>query len=245
MQRQLIDYIRRPDSLDRQAVAQLRELVEKYPYYHAARILLLRALYQQHDPTFDAELRKTAILVPNRQALFHLIEEKNYQPKKEKPLSIAAKNRNEEAQDRTGNLIDDFLENLPAENTSKKVPLAEPTVDYLAYLQQTAQQLPMDNASTLDEEEDPIDIFLHKDNGKITLSEKPEDTLEKPQLVEENDNDNEIFTETLAHIYMKQGKFEQAIEIIRRLSLKYPKKNRYFADQIRFMEKIIINNKNK
>ena len=55
MQRHLIDYIRRPDYLDLQAMAQLRELVEKYPYFHAARILLLRALYQLHDPSFDSD----------------------------------------------------------------------------------------------------------------------------------------------------------------------------------------------
>jgi len=35
------------------------------------------------------------------------------------------------------------------------------------------------------------------------------------------------------------------VKIIRQLSLKYPKKNRYFADQIRFLEKLIINNNKK
>jgi predicted Zn-dependent protease len=49
------------------------------------------------------------------------------------------------------------------------------------------------------------------------------------------------FTETLAHIYIKQGKYNKAIEIIRRLSLNVPEKNRYFADQIRFLEKLILN----
>ena len=61
----------------------------------------------------------------------------------------------------------------------------------------------------------------------------------------ENEEDEDYFTETLAKIYIKQGRYTKAMEIIRRLSLKYPKKNRYFADQIRFLEKLIINNKNK
>ncbi|MDY5978814.1 MAG: tetratricopeptide repeat protein, partial [Phocaeicola plebeius] len=34
-------------------------------------------------------------------------------------------------------------------------------------------------------------------------------------------------------------------EIIKKLNLKYPKKNTYFADQIRFLEKLIINAKSK
>ncbi|MGG6549952.1 UNVERIFIED_CONTAM: tetratricopeptide repeat protein, partial [Prevotella sp. 15_C9] len=31
----------------------------------------------------------------------------------------------------------------------------------------------------------------------------------------------------------------------KRLNLEYPKKNRYFADQIRFLEKLILNNNKK
>jgi len=52
-------------------------------------------------------------------------------------------------------------------------------------------------------------------------------------------------TETLAKIYMKQQKYEQALAIIKRLSLNFPKKSAYFADQIRFLEYLIINEKNK
>lgn len=51
------------------------------------------------------------------------------------------------------------------------------------------------------------------------------------------------FTETLARIYVKQKRYEKALQIIKNLSLKYPEKNVYFADQIRFLEKLIINTK--
>jgi predicted Zn-dependent protease len=108
---------------------------------------------------------------------------------------------------------------------------------------QTKQQIAQEDSSL--NGGDLIDDFLNKEKGKIVLKDETKEPLQKPKVMEENDSDNEIFTETLAQIYIKQGKFEQAIEIIKRLSLKYPKKNRYFADQIRFMEKIIINNKNK
>ncbi len=57
--------------------------------------------------------------------------------------------------------------------------------------------------------------------------------------------DDSCFTETLAKIYIKQHKYEKALEIIKKLSLNYPKKNAYFADQIRFLEKLIINAKSK
>ena len=66
--------------------------------------------------------------------------------------------------------------------------------------------------------------------------------------MEENTSEGveeEYFTETLARIYIKQGRYSKALEIIQRLSLQVPKKNAYFADQIRFLEKLIINNNNK
>ena len=83
---------------------------------------------------------------------------------------------------------------------------------------------------------------LYKERIVLKENETPS---EVPEEKEEKEEENEILTETLAGIYIKQGKFENAIKIIRQLSLKYPKKNRYFADQIRFLEKLIINNKNK
>lgn len=63
--------------------------------------------------------------------------------------------------------------------------------------------------------------------------------------VEKEDEDDSCFTETLAKIYIKQQRYSKALEIIKKLSLKYPKKNAYFADQIRFLEKLIINANSK
>ena len=87
----------------------------------------------------------------------------------------------------------------------------------------------------------------------IVIKKKKSEAEEKSKIEaepeieeEENDNDSGYFTETLARIYIKQGRYSKALEIIRRLNLIYPKKSRYFADQIRFLEKLIINdNKTK
>ena len=89
-----------------------------------------------------------------------------------------------------------------------------------------------------------IDNFINNEGGKIQLKEEPEYV---PQIAEEgNDAENEgeeaFFTESLAKIYIRQGRYSKALEIIKRLNLNYPK-NAYFADQIRFLEKLIINNK--
>ena len=72
---------------------------------------------------------------------------------------------------------------------------------------------------------------------KAVLEDEEEEDVSLKQL------DDSYFTETLARIYVKQKRYDKALQIIKNLSLKYPEKNIYFADQIRFLEKLIINTK--
>ena len=94
-----------------------------------------------------------------------------------------------------------------------------------------------------------VEDFLENEHGRIVLDDSNtrdhEETRTDEDIKPQNNEENEILTEIMAGIYIKQGKYENAVKIIRQLSLKYPKKNRYFADQIRFLEKLIINNKHK
>ena len=100
-----------------------------------------------------------------------------------------------------------------------------------------------------------IDSFLHRSEEEPVIPQLAEEIpayeeplTEKEPEEEENDeilDDESYFTETLAKIYVKQQRYSKALEIIRKLNLKYPKKNAYFADQIRFLEKLIINTKSK
>ena len=60
-----------------------------------------------------------------------------------------------------------------------------------------------------------------------------------------NDAEEPLLMESLAKIFIKQRRYERAFEIINSLSLKYPEKSVYFADQLRFLQLLIINNKKK
>jgi hypothetical protein len=155
--------------------------------------------------------------------------------------------------DRTLLLIDSFLagqaeEPLQPEGTDAAT--ASLSNDYLSYTlreEELPQQPEGPDAAPMRGQE-LIDEFIEKaDEGETfriaaTPTETPEETPAESQNEEEEES---YFTETLAKIYIKQRRYEKALEIIKKLSLKYPKKNSYFADQIRFLEKLIINSKSK
>jgi tetratricopeptide (TPR) repeat protein len=88
-----------------------------------------------------------------------------------------------------------------------------------------------------------IDNFIDNEGGRIQLQDEISYTPDDEYVNDDNDGDTDegYFTETLAKIYIKQGRYSKALEIIQRLNLIYPKKNAYFADQIRFLEKLILN----
>lgn len=245
MELNLSEYVKHPDRLDGNTLASLRKLVNAYPYFQPARLLYLRNLYQLHHTDFDKELRMASLFLPDRKALFQLIEGLNYrlEPlKKHQPIAL----KGTEEEDRTNSLIDSFLAGIPEEAPRRPVPV-DASTDYIGYLMQT-EDVP-DAVDTVPrmQHQDLIDDFIGQGGRRIVLTEQPDEELQTPVLQEEGNNEEneDYFTETLARIYIKQGRYTKALEIIRRLSLKYPKKNRYFADQIRFLEKLIINNKNK
>ncbi|MEO1032343.1 MAG: tetratricopeptide repeat protein, partial [Bacteroidota bacterium] len=51
-----------------------------------------------------------------------------------------------------------------------------------------------------------------------------------------------LMTETLARIYLEQKNYDKAIQSYKILSLKYPEKSSFFADQIKWVEEVKDNN---
>ena len=254
---EITELIKHPEQMDRETLYELRSLLALYPYFQTARLLMLQNLYLLHDPTFDEELRRASAYITDRRVLFQMIEGRHYEyhpvakPAATKPAAPA-----EPAADRTISLIDNFLDSIPEESKvdvakpKRKPTPADAAVDYVAYLMDIeepdgGQEMPGEMPKMFGQ--DLIDTFINDDKGKFQLSETPEYRPEpQPEPAEgENGVESEYFTETLARIYIKQGRYSKALEIIQRLSLQIPKKNAYFADQIRFLEKLIVNSNKK
>lgn len=150
--------------------------------------------------------------------------------------------------DQTLDLIDSFLSTLPqGELESDGLELASDYTSYLLDEEEINSAPPLDGQDLIDEF-----ICIHKsgnqksgnvpDFKKISMDTPQEGDVE---ISEPESEDEGFFTETLAKIYVKQQRYDKALEILKKLSLKYPNKNAYFADQIRFLEKLIINDKSK
>lgn len=253
-QLQLYEWIANPGLLNRDTLYELRTLLARYPYFQMVRLLYLKNLFLLHDVTFGEELRKAALYVADRKVLFYLIEGERFTIA---PLEKQKQTEDQAGLDRTLSLIDAFLSSLPDEpaaTTTADVELhIDVTTDYTSYLLREEEPTPADAPQM--KGQNLIDDFIEKSAEEPLLSslevKKTEAATsdssgdEEPEENEEDMEDESYFTETLAKIYVKQQRYSKALEIIKKLNLKYPKKNAYFADQIRFLEKLIINTKSK
>lgn len=69
----LLNYIKNPQLLDKESVPELQKLVNDFPYFQAAHILLSMAAKKWDASVYQQTLKKTAIIANNRAHLFHLI----------------------------------------------------------------------------------------------------------------------------------------------------------------------------
>lgn len=244
---ELTELINHPERMDRDTLYELRSLLALHPYFQTARLLMLQNLYLLHDPTFDEELRRAAVYITDRKTIFQMIEAAHYQLRQQIKESATPTPASAPAS-RTIDLIDNFLDSIPkdeepSEKAKRKPTPADAAVDYVAYLLATEDNSDDKQPAPQMKGQDLIDNFLEQEKGRIML-DLPEESSSDDEHDHEEEGEEEYFTETLARIYIKQGRYQRALDIITRLSEHYPKKNAYFADQIRFLEKLIINSKN-
>jgi hypothetical protein len=258
-----IDFIRNPELLNRNTIPVLQEAIRQYPYHQSLYLLLLQNMYKVHDPHFSSALKQYALMVADRSVLFEMVEGMNY--------NIPVQKLEEETVvadgDRTLRLIDNFLKSIPEAQSgrSERQDAADPQIDYPAYLEQLpdfeeAVDAPLaeiaENGKTSESNKtsEPSDsgetVEPIPSDEEFTVSAIRRDLAEASDLppaeeCDEEEQNSDFYTEAMAGIYIKQQKFEQALEIIRAISADNPKKSVYFAEQIRYLELLVRLNRNK
>lgn len=242
--KELYQLMDEPTSLDGKTLGELKQIVDDFPCFNIARMLYLKNLSLEKDIRFRTELKRGAIYISDRKQLFLLIEGENYQLPKILPDSTP-----KEVEKDSFHLIDTFLSARAKDGElSDKADaslLIQPSVssDYI-YWTLSEKEEEEEGEEVKMKHQDLIDSFIEKEDLRIESLGGEEKAKEVFTETDGEDGlDDSFFTETLAHIYVKQKRYVKALQIIRNLSLKYPEKNSYFADQIRFLEKLIINSK--
>ncbi len=165
----------------------------------------------------------------------------------------------------TSKAIDTFLEtyghSTPEEDALLERLIFNPTPDYSTILEVESKNSEVDAPDDLTTER--IDSFMASHPEGVFASQRKTEEVVAPseaaKIVAENDGEPvasvpclhkpkemsqtsapSSLSESLAKIYIKQGKYERAYEIISDLNLKNPKKSVYFADQLRFLRKLML-----
>jgi hypothetical protein len=203
--------------------ADLKSIIDKFPYFQSARALYLKDLKNQNNFKYNNQLRVTAAHTTDRTVLFHFITSTNFVKK--------------------DNLKEVILKKL---TLNKELSIGKPfsfneseTFSFNEWLQLSIKKEinREKKVTTKLSKKDLIDSFI-QNNPKITPIKT---AVSKEIFIKKNTQQSQLMTATLAKVYLEQKKYENAIQAYRILSLKYPEKSGFFANQIKRIQ--ILQNK--
>jgi tetratricopeptide (TPR) repeat protein len=259
--KQLIGYMKMPERMKGKAVDEVEQLVKRYPYFAIGQALLSIAYQNANSSKYDAQLKRAAAAVPNRDKLrlFSVIARHRLESEPEIPAlpdefvptdNVFSSIQPIETKDETDSgIIREKVFIIPEidlsgshEELSAEMALLEEkrkSLDELkAIIANRLKEIEAEKQRKENEPSEPKKLSRKELIDKFILENpsisRPKAEFYNPISVAQNsitDQEN-IVSETLAKIYEKQGYFEKAISIYEKLSLKYPEKSRYFAAQI-------------
>ena len=226
-----------PEIIDNKDVSELEALVNKYPYFTAAQVLLAVGMVRGSHESATQQLRRAAAMSPDRNRLRLLctqLPDEYVAPAEVIPEKTI--------------LIPEIDLGGTSEDLNKEVALLEEkkkTLDELmAIIENKIAELEKEKAKPKKVEKklsktEIIDKFI-AENPSISRPKQgffnPITAAQESVIDQEN-----IVSETLAMIYEKQGYYEKAISIYEKLKLKYPEKSIIFAAQINALKNKLNN----
>jgi hypothetical protein len=229
--------ISNPDILKDHQTSELKKIIKEYPYFQSARALYLKGLNNQESFRYNNELKTTAAFTSDRTVLFDFITSTSFENTADIHHQISQKIAQQD--------VFEFQEILP--NIEQELALGTPinfskneTHSFQQWLQISVQKpIQREGLETKkNAKEFIIDRFIENNPKIVSVKNDEKITVSIPK----NKSDTSLMTETLAKVYLEQKKFSNAIKAYEILSLKYPEKSGFFADQIKRI-KILQNTK--
>ena len=229
------------------------DILEKYPYFSLPAALMLKRNTDITEVDREKYLPRLALNASDREALALLIDDKEGYLTQFYPQQSA--NNTITTDDAINTFLDTYGSNDASENALLEKLIFNPTPDYAQLLaEEEGRSVPQNEDAEGDSQDALINAFIIKSreqqghypaiNDELALESKKEEStaVETSSISSPNNKgDDSMLSESLAKIYIKQKKYSKAYEIIRNLSLNFPEKSIYFADQLRFLQKLMIN----
>lgn len=176
-----------------------------------------------------------AVNAPDRMSLMKLVDPDGHRFASFYPVEEANPTPTTEA------AIDTFLDQYgtidPHEQQLLERLIFNPVADYSQVLARDAAEV----GGPVSEQDAMLDAFLARQGEAVRRAEELTARPQRPSEPALPKPDAETpLSESLAKIFVRQGRYDKAYEIIHQLSLNFPKKSIYFADQLRFLKKLII-----
>jgi hypothetical protein len=119
---------------------------------------------------------------------------------------------------------------------TKKKRNASPNDELIKEIITSKEELSPENDKQK-EQIDIIDYFIQKQPSITSARDKQPAPVADLNPIKTGEFGDNIISETLVEILIKQGKKEKAVEVLKKLIWKYPQKKAYFASQIEELKK--------
>ena len=278
-----ISLLEQPEHITVAQTAEVRAVIDRFPFFQSAHALYLKGLKNQESFTYNKALKITAAHTTDRSILFEYITSKAFL---QNDISKRIRSKDSHLQDLNVQDAHDVSNQVETEELHKAEQILDPglfvqkeaepatalqmgkplafnrseTHSFQEWLQMaslkpiTREKTEVTNSDaagsplTQEEKVQPAIETARQRKQKIVASfiatnpkiqAKPTENTPVGNIANDRYIAPEaLMTETLARVYIEQKKFKQAKAAFRILSLKYPEKSGFFADQIRAIEKL-------
>ncbi len=238
------------------------DILKSHPCFYLPAALLLKRSQDNLDKNSLQRMRSVVMMnCADRTAIIDFVDP-------HKAGWDAFYPKEEDKKGRTDQTIDDFIQQFGQNSTPEEDALLERLIfnpapaDYFSGTDEPIDpsaplslppELRRDNPAknkinidkhSVNENPENNEISHHQDPVVSTDVPHAAEAPHEPQIPAENNesgSEESPLTLSLVKIFIKRRNYERALDIITRLSLNYPEKSVYFADQKRFLKKLIIN----
>jgi len=195
-------------SVNRQQVGEVNELVDIFPYFHSAHLLLLKGLSDNGDVKFENQLRNSALFIADREVLYHLLSAKTNPAETVTSVTHELHTEDVQASDQEQTVIE------TANNSEQLISEIESNFIESELQQDSSEQTPVHSffiPEAFSEEQEGIIIVMDEESGnpeeKIFFMDpgiavpEPEDLLEldtdgeNSSIYEDNEDKNEPYSD--------------------------------------------------